>query len=212
LVKQAIEKLKNKVNDKVNKINNKINDIIFNSQSDLGKVMKQLNKKIYSDKINYSIDNHINAIYVFYYDKLNNFCKEKELDVISQLMWHKKELENDKNYYFTIFIGIATGIISSIIINIINFTMKFDFSTLEGTVINFFIYMALIIIDFLIIIWIRCTLNSLRTNEYNKECYLKDFELKMINNIINKLQQKSLDVDVNSNGQSGHAQTSFTPQ
>lgn len=188
MIKQMVKKVKG-VEDKVSIF---FDEVVFNLQSNLGRKIGLINKEIYKNMESYSVDNSIKAINNFYINELESFCEENKLDKICELISRKKELENDKNYYINIMIGVITGIVSSKLIEIIQFQMKLDPSSILGAVISFLILMGIILASISAMLFMKYTIKSQRSDAYNRNEYLNDFELKIIKNILDELQEKTL--------------------
>ncbi|WP_434302259.1 hypothetical protein [Clostridium botulinum] len=191
MIKQVIKKAKVKINNGFDYLDN----IAFNSQSNLGKAMVTINREnkyIYSDNTDDKFKECIRIINEFYLYELDDFCKKNKLNKISELICRKKELENDKNYYLNILIGIITGIVSTKILSVFTYIMKIDSSTLWGAVQYLLIAIVLIFGMLGTIIFIRYLIKFERYDKYNEWYYVNDFELKVITRIVDELQEKSL--------------------
>jgi uncharacterized membrane protein YeaQ/YmgE (transglycosylase-associated protein family) len=188
VIKQMVKKVK-VLEDKVSIF---FNDMVFNLQSNLGTKICLINKEVYKNMEEYSVDNNIKAIYYFYINELESFCEENKLDKICELISRKKELENDKNYFLNIMIGVITGIVSSKLVAIIQFQTKLDPSSILGATISSLIFMGIILASISAMFFMKYTIKSQRSDAYNRNEYLNDFELKIIKKILDELQEKTL--------------------
>lgn len=97
-------------------------------------------------------ENRLKITNNFYLLKLEDFCTENGLNLIRELEIRKAELEHDTSYFINIFIGVATGVLATIVYNI--FSSKYFFYSGEdllsksgflNSLLQFSIYMIFMI-------------------------------------------------------------------
>ena len=136
-------------------------------------------------------ENRLKITNNFYLLKLEDFCTENGLNLIRELEIRKAELEHDASYFINIFIGVATGILATIVYNI--FSSKYFSYTNEdllnksgflNSLLQFFIYMIFMIAIIIGIPLIKFAIHKMRI-EKNAEFELIDqHELDLINCIL----------------------------
>ncbi|WP_411681890.1 hypothetical protein [Clostridium thailandense] len=158
--------------------------------------MSKLNMKIREIKYeNYDKDGDINIekslkdINSFYINNLEKYCSQNRLNVIRELELRKDELEQDMNYIINIIICIFTSILSSAIISFYIFwfgIMKKSFNSIIYTIISN--VMGFLIIAFIILFFpmIKFIVNQFRKTKKAEAQLLDQYELKIVNEILNK--------------------------
>lgn len=202
-----IKKIKQSITNSIKRKTDKIFDYLSNLLSLLKiKATSNLGNKINSFTLEYDTLNDenniaklLNTIKNFYKNDFEIYCKQHNLDEIKELEFRKTELLKDIDHMANIFTGILIGLVTPYIISFIKFIYKYTeskYDSIAYSILFAVLWVLICFIAFMIPLTIKLIIKYLRNDIGGYNQFIKNFELKIIADKIDKKYDEMINFDV----------------